>query len=632
MKLPSIQLLVRNAANVIRRFPMEIILAFIAVCAASAYTEINQVKPEAADLCLRLLMASYIGFLVTLCITLFVESRKYTAKTRAALYGAGILIPIGLFFLINPMLRQSDYLRFLLLVLGFHLLVSFSPFPLHGNINAFWQFNKTIFLRFITGALYSAVLYLGIAAAIGSMNLLFNFDFEWDTFLILWIWIVGLFQTFFFLAGVPANFQELQAEHSYPKGLKVFTQYVLIPLASFYLFILLAYELKILLEWNMPKGLVSSLILGYAVFGILSFLLVYPIQDQAENRWIRNFTRSFYFMLIPLLLLLYLAIIARISNYGVTEERYFLIVLALWLTFITCYFLFSIQKNIMLIPLSLCIVSLLAVYGPQSAFSVAKNSQLDQLTGILERNRLLKDMKIQPVTRTLDSADRVRVPNIIRYLSVNHGLESLQPVVTENLEVVSDSIRTVSREKRNKVAEMWDIRQMEEKWLSDHYKIFGRDITTTTTHHERYATARAREAISVSGADYLLMVSTPGDTVKTTLGDKTNLSCAFTGDNYFRVTVNGATFRTGLDTLVKRVNDEVLKTADRPRSNSRPDDSMVDVVSAAHQIQIPREVLTHRFSFRGYRFTLLINYLTLSDQEELLKLQHANGVLLIKRN
>jgi hypothetical protein len=53
--------------------------------------------------------------------------------------------------------------------------------------------------------LYGVVLFLGIAAAIGATNFLFNFKFEWDTYAILWVWIVGMFTTIFFLAGVPVD-------------------------------------------------------------------------------------------------------------------------------------------------------------------------------------------------------------------------------------------------------------------------------------------------------------------------------------------------------------------------------------------------------------------------------------------
>jgi membrane-bound metal-dependent hydrolase YbcI (DUF457 family) len=166
---------------------------------------------------------------------------------------------------------------------------------------------------------------------------------------------------------------------------------VLIPLATVYVVILLAYEIKILVQWELPKGLVSNLILGYAVFGILSLLLVYPIREQEENKWLKTYARSFYFLLIPLLGLLFTAAGTRIFRYGITEMRYFLIVLACWLLFITVYFLVAKKQNIKLIPISLSILTLLSIYGPQSAFQVSMYSQRRILVEVFKKNNAFKN-------------------------------------------------------------------------------------------------------------------------------------------------------------------------------------------------------------------------------------------------
>ena len=62
---------------------------------------------------------------------------------------------------------------------------------------------------------------------------------------------------------------------------------------SIYLVILFLYEMKIIVQWELPKGYVSYLILGYAIFGILSLLLVYLFRELEENKWIKWF-QSFF--------------------------------------------------------------------------------------------------------------------------------------------------------------------------------------------------------------------------------------------------------------------------------------------------------------------------------------------------
>jgi hypothetical protein len=385
MKFPSLHTFAHSIRSVLLRFPFEFGFAVLGTLAASVFIEISDINLKAESLCMRLIMVSNLGLVLSLSLSLFSESHALAVKHKSLLRVLLIFLVVGLLFLIDPMKRETDLFRFILLALAFHLSVSFAAYFKKGQINAFWQFNRIIFLRFLIGGIYSAVLFLGLAAAVGSMNFLFNFKFEWDTFAILWVWIAGIFQTVFFLSGVPANLNELDEHKTYPGGLKIFTQFVLIPLATVYAIILLAYEAKILIEWELPKGLVSNLILGYAVFGILSLLLIYPVRNQEENKWLKTFSRSFYYVLIPLILLLIWAVLARVIDYGITEERYFLIILAAWLSFINAYFLLSKRQNIIIIPFSLCLVTIFSAYGPQGAFSTSRRSQIIELKQLFEK-------------------------------------------------------------------------------------------------------------------------------------------------------------------------------------------------------------------------------------------------------
>ena len=301
-----------------------------------------------------------------LSATLFAESNRFSKPKTIVLSIVVLLLIIGIYFSFNVALLTSDIIRFALLFISFHLLVSFAGFLSNSTINAFWEFNKVLFLRILTALLYSTVIHIGLCIAILAVDQLFNLDLSTKVYGKLFCIIFGLFNTIFFLAGVPSVMKEGDPLESYPKGLKIFTQFVLIPLSIIYLMILLAYESKIVLQWSLPDGWVGWLVAGYAVFGIFSFLLIFPIRTQEENRWIHIFSKWFYLLLIPLIVLLFIAIWTRIRAYGITENRYFLVLLGVWLTGITIYF--SLQKtNIRIIPISLFLFCLIATWGPQSA-------------------------------------------------------------------------------------------------------------------------------------------------------------------------------------------------------------------------------------------------------------------------
>jgi hypothetical protein len=148
------------------------------------------------------------------------------------------------------------------------------------------------------------------------------------------------------------------------------------PLISLYLVILLCYEAKILITLSLPIGWVSYLVLIFAIFGILSFLLIHPIAKETGNLWMRTFSKWFYFLLVPLLGLLFWAILYRVNLYGFTHERYYVLLLSIWLTVVVAYFIFNKQPKIKFIPVSMCLFGLLSIAGPQSADSISKNSQL----------------------------------------------------------------------------------------------------------------------------------------------------------------------------------------------------------------------------------------------------------------
>jgi hypothetical protein len=518
MRFPSIKTLADGFISTIKRFPFEALFALTGTIAGTIEIELRHHSRVNEGWCMRTIMVANLGFLLNLSATLYTQSVKAATRKKILVRAAAILITVLLIFIINPPLRQADYTRFFLLSLAFHLMVAFAAFTTRGQVQGFWQFNKTLFLRFLTSMLYGVVLFMGLAAAIEAMNLLFNFKFEWDTFANLWIWILGMFTTIFFLAGIPADTRMLDDDLSYPKSLKIFTQYVLIPLSTVYVLILLAYEVKILAAWTLPKGLVSNLILSYAVFGILSLLLVYPIRNQNENKWLKTYARSFYFLLIPLLGLLFVAVGARVFSYGITEYRYFLILLACWLLFISVYFLLFKKQNIKLIPISLCILTLLAIYGPQSAFSVSMYSQRRIVLDFFKKHNAFKDGRMMPVDSTkISRKEGSKAVVDLEYVIYHYDLAALQPYMNKNLEAVADSLGKLKSNRDDTFGvDRDELRgykfEWAKKYLGLHHfeRYYSSDIDRIETIYHINARGNVTE---VKGYDFMVNANLNTDTV-----------------------------------------------------------------------------------------------------------------------
>lgn len=595
------------------RFPLEIGFALLGTVAATVLIEISDLNLAPESLCVRLILIANLGLVLSISLSLLSESNSYSVLKKNLFRLIMLSLIVGLFFLIDPLKRETDFFRFILLALAFHLSVSFAAYFGKGHINAFWQFNRIIFLRFLIGGIYSAALFLGLAAAIGSMNFLFNFKFEWDTFAILWVWIAGIFQTVFFLSGVPANLNELEGDKTYPGGLKIFTQFVLIPLATVYAIILLAYEAKILIEWELPKGLVSNLILGYAVFGILSLLLIYPVRDQDENKWLKTFSRSFYYVLIPLIILLVWAVLARVIDYGITEERYFLIILAAWLAFINAYFLLSKSQNIMIIPFSLCLVTALSVYGPQGAFSTSKRSQINELKQLFEKYRSLEDDKIIALKIKPGKEDMTRMINIVDYLVNMHGLESFSPIVNRDLKLIADSLHSASLKKKyDSRTNNWEIRSTQKLWLYTNLKLQPDDANGPKLNlGMNMAEVFNMDLLPLNEADYMLPLSISTDTLSNIINARKLLISRVVNQNKLKVIYGSEEKYVILDTLINQLDLELKKQK----------------LADKQALQVSRELLTKNLEFNGLNLQILFNRINFNDNKDLLS---ADAYVLIK--
>ncbi len=428
MKLPSIQLLTQAFIKVLKRFPFVLLAALMGTVVSIALAEGNYEELKEITL-IKLAMASSLGLPLFFAIHMFCE--KWNAKPMFKFIAllTGLFLLVQFYYSMAPwMVHNGNVLyRFFFWSAGMHLIVAFSVFFVAEELNGFWQFNKQLFLRFLTAALYSGVLYLGLAGAILAVEELFNLNIDHDIYIDLWNVIAGLFNTVFFLGGIEEPVEDLNNQHSYPKGLKIFTQYVLLPLVTVYLVILYAYMAKIIALRSLPQGWVTNLILGFSVTGILSLLLVWPLREQEENKWIKTFTRFFYFSLVPLITLLFVAIGTRINAYGVTIERYIVAMLGIWLALITLYFIFSKRKTIILIPLTLALFLFGSCFGPWGMFAVSERSQVRRLKILLEKNHILVNGKL--VTPSNDDLYKIKekdgeqITSIMDYLAHQSGLQ-----------------------------------------------------------------------------------------------------------------------------------------------------------------------------------------------------------------
>ena len=182
--------------------------------------------------------------------------------------------------------------------------------------------------------------------------------------------------------------------------------------------------MKVLVTGQWPNGWIGWLVSSVSAAGLLAILLVHPVRDREENRWIDTFTRWFFVLLLPAVGMLFAAIGKRIGQYGVTEERYDLFALAAWVTLIAVGYSWRRRADIRWIPMSLCAVALLTSFGPWGAYSVSRFDQTKRVLALVSELGVKPDGTPSNPTK-LDFAARKKLSDAVRYLAGTHGVAAL---------------------------------------------------------------------------------------------------------------------------------------------------------------------------------------------------------------
>ena len=460
MKKPSIHQLAQNAKDAFLRFPLVVLSALFGSLAGMYWVQVSEVSQYVLPM-VNLMLTAALGIPLFFSVRMLLEGEVRFKPWSVAFYISAFLVLIGIYFSLPGQDATQNtfqpYLRYAIYNVCLHLFVSFSPFLFTRREGHFWSYNIALLIRILTALLYSLVLYLGIVLALLALHLLFDLDIDSKIYPQLFILIIGLFNTWIFLAGVPVGDNTIK-EDAPPKELKVFAQYVLLPLLAVYLLILYGYGTKIVLNWDWPRGVVSYLIICVAILGISASLFLYPYGQLKGNQWIKKFSQAFYYLMVPLLVLLFLAIVMRLVDYGFTVNRYLIFLLGVWLVIICLYFIFG-RGKITFIPISLCLLFLLASFGPWGTFTVSEKDQINRLAEILTQADMLNGENLQteilwdqtrfpqleartvsPTSFPLSDSLYAEVSSIIHYLDDYHGFGGLEPWFSQNMDQILSAV------------------------------------------------------------------------------------------------------------------------------------------------------------------------------------------------
>ena len=267
--------------------------------------------------------------------------------------------------------------------------------------------------------LLSIVVWLGVSLIIFSIFMLFGLKGMDEYILKAMALILGTLNLWMFLNNFPSEEKEDSWEE--PQfGLKILNN-ILIPIELIFSLVLIAYFIKIIAQGVMPLRIVCYLAL---VYGILAFAIIFFSPEKRKNS---NVLIRFYLPCSSLVFLglMYYTMGHRIARYGLTENRYYVIVIGIYLTLFMIYsVLFNKKSNVISIAV-LSLFILVSTIGPINSYNMSLNSQAKRFDKILKKNNISTDSTDVDLSK-LSRTDKNNISSILNYFKHRDELSRLQ--------------------------------------------------------------------------------------------------------------------------------------------------------------------------------------------------------------
>ncbi|MGX8796774.1 DUF4153 domain-containing protein [Fusibacter sp. JL298sf-3] len=359
-----------------RRFPQTV---FVALATTVLMLVMPRVPSDASahEIIGRLVAIGWLLIPMTLFVLVYAERAAFQPRKKA-LYLAGAAV-IATVFVYPAKLTEFYWLQYAGLMIITAILFTLVPyFPKKEGLS---HYVFQLLAGVAETLMFSGFLYLGIAGIIGSIDVLFEVNIDGELYFDAFKIIFGTFAVVYFIGVIPDRSTFFTPADDSTLFKKLLT-HIVMPILVVYAVILHAYFIKVLLDRQMPQGVVGHLVLWYAV---VSMVTLFFIKNHAHtSAWVRRFSKTYSFALIIPVAMFFSAMAIRVGTYGFTVPRTFGFLLGVYTTLVLLLMQLS-KKDIGVLCVALSIpIVLIGLFGPLSAYRVSLRSQEARLETMLE--------------------------------------------------------------------------------------------------------------------------------------------------------------------------------------------------------------------------------------------------------
>lgn len=529
-----------------------------------------------------------LAMVLSMAFELFCTIRK--VKLWQRLTGTGIIVAIAavctcgcLFeFLTMELLFAMAFAAVLCVLLAF----SYSR-----NAYKVWNYHAKLLVALLIACILCDIIATSIAGITATIEILFNPQMYF-------LLQISLAFTFIFLmacctlALMPTEEEAYSAQPNPHKLIRFLMQYILLPLICIEGIILYIYGITILVHWELPEGGIVGLVFSYAIIGSFIWYLLMPYFLSEEKQWVRFFHRGFFISLLPLLVLLFVGLFRRISDYGLTTNRYIVFVISAWFAVISIIFSIKKIKNVTPLLLSLLVVTLLTMLGPWSMNNLPDRMQTARFEKLATEYGLLKDGHIVAAEKPLNEEQCYAMSNCIDYFT-DYDYRYTDEFMQKYFNMSEDECKELAEKEQKSVKDIL-MEQMNGKYLW--YRPRDAEVETYRYFSFYKSDTQSHQLLSTKGFDYVFAFSEYSDDKcsETFHGDKLQIDITtdFRNDTCITFKINGESIRINVcDSLqIAQLLSQIDEYgAELPTTTIRHEDERVSLLIEISSLGIRRK-------------------------------------------
>ena len=382
-----------------------------------------------------------VGFVLSLTLHLWQEEGQKRYAVLIVNVVTHLILLIDAFYIYH-ILQDSDsyhyevWVAHVSVILSLLLSLFFLSFFKEKDNVASWNFTMRLIVNAIICYMIGEVMWGGFSVLLGSGNMLFGIDIDPKWYMVIGVLTGLLLASWLFLGRIPHGEEKHDRTPVDSGFLNAVMRFLFLPLVGLYIIVLYIYAIQILIKWELPNGWVSWLVVASMVGLVIIEFGLYPVR-KAQGRKADNFiARYLPVAILPLLMLMTVGIVRRLSDYGITINRLYLITLNGWFYFVCITLFITKARRINWITISFALIFLLTSAFPINYFSITRH-YMDSNIGkaFTEKTLPVNAKQYEQKLHTMPKEEAVQLNDRLRYLSDTYGRSATEAYVKDSVYV-----------------------------------------------------------------------------------------------------------------------------------------------------------------------------------------------------